>query len=63
VLLLGDATYDYKDYLRAGVVNKTDTSAWVMPPMTARQSYIVSGAFPELPMIYPLLGDPALSLR
>jgi len=41
VLLLGDATYDFKDYLKTGVVNQ-------LPPLMVKTSYLWTASDPTL---------------
>jgi len=55
VLLVGDATYDFKDYLETGVEN-------VLPPLMVRTSYLWTASDPSLAMVHgdDLLPDVAL---
>jgi len=55
VLLVGDATYDFKDYLETGVEN-------VLPPLMVRTSYLWTASDPSLAMVNgdDLLPDVAL---
>jgi hypothetical protein len=55
VLLLGDATYDFKDYLRTGVRN-------LLPPLLVKTSYLWTASDPTFAAIHgeDLLPDVAL---
>ena len=55
VLLVGDATYDFKDYLETGVSNQ-------LPPLIVRTSYLWTASDPSLAMVNgdDLLPDVAL---
>ncbi len=55
VLLLGDATYDFKDYLRTGVMNQ-------LPPLMVKTSYLWTVSDPTLAAVHgdDLLPDVAI---